>query len=191
MQHTLCLIGLIAVTACSLEHVVIAELDEAVAGSSPMAEAGRPTFTVGGAAGAAPSAAFGGTVASGGSPSSGDAGWVSISSGGVDNTVIGTFTDGGGASEVRCSCLGGEQQACGTDGITYPTDCGDAGPCVPPAIACLHACPCFDTDASSGGAPSLSWFSIDCVSTARCSEGVICMSVTNATPDNTQRTCAN
>lgn len=194
MRNAALLLALCALTACSLDHMLIAELDEV--GTGGASAGGTSRVSAGGmggagAAGSTPSAGSGGVVALGGAQAGGEAGWVSLASGGFGGTIlIGVVIPAAGAtSETRCSCLSRQQEACGTDGITYPTtDCGDAGSCSPPEIECLHACPC-NGDSASFNVDSFTWLPVDCVSMARCADGVVCMTFTGSTFDDTQTPC--
>jgi hypothetical protein len=182
MRNAAWLVGVIGVAACSFDHIVVASLDEASAGTGNSAGT-TPAAPPAGLVGGAPSAGTGGTAGSPLARTEGDAGRVVIASGGVvDSPVIGTIIgDGGGASVTRCSCTGGStSELCGTDGITYPTECPDAGPCIPPGIACLQACPCPDGGVESAGTTTFTWFPEECVSTAHCTEGMICMTFRDA-----------
>lgn len=189
MRNAALLVAVCALTACSLDHIVVAALDDVNAGGTAGADAGRSNPGGGGTAGAASPAGSGGAIA-GGSQITGAAGRDFFGFGGVDGTTIigSTIAEAGGSSVVRCSCLSRQAQACGTDGITYPTDC-DAGNCSPPAIACLHACPCLDGSGGSADTTSFTWVPAECVSMARCTDGVVCMTFTDGTFDDTQTTC--
>jgi len=190
MRNAALLVGFYATTACSLDHVVVATLDSAGAGG--WAIAGRTSSAgAGGSAGGAPSAGSGGSVFSGGSPAGGDAGGDSIASGGVvDTHLIGTIIGaGGGASETRCSCIGRRSELCGTDGITYPSECVDTGACLPPGIACLQACPCPDGAGGNATTTTSDWFLMECASSAHCSEGVICMAFSGGTFNDEPTPC--
>jgi len=191
MRYAALLIGFYATTACSLEHVVVAELDIAGAGGSPLAPAGSAgSAGAGGSAGAVPSAGSGGSLFSGGSPAVGDAGGATFSVGGVDTHIVGTIIgEGGGGSEKRCSCIGKTSELCGTDGITYPSQCVDAGTCSVPGIACLQACPCPDGQTGNLPTTTSEWFPEECSSSAHCSEGVICMTFSGATFNDEPTPC--
>jgi len=190
MRNVAILVGIHALAGCSLEHIVVAALDES-GGGGAAAEAGTTNAARAGAASLFASAGAGGLGAAGGALPEGDAGRVSITSGGVvDNTVIGTLIAAGGDAQMHCSCLGHQAQVCGTDGLTYPRDCGDAGTCAPPEIACLNACPCLDGGLDNGGSSDFFWFPKDCVPMAQCSEGVVCMGFSDGTLNDTQSTCS-
>jgi len=194
MRYTALLIGFYATTACSLDHVVVAALDSAGSGGSPSAVAGEAsTAGAGGTAGALPGAGSGGSAFSGGGSAVGDAGGGSLAAGGVvDTPLIGTIIgDGGGASVTRCSCLGGTSDLCGTDGITYSTECANAGTCFPPGIACWQACPC---PVGAGGNSALAvseWFPKECASSAHCNEGMICMTFDSGTFNDDPTACVS
>ncbi|HEX2673452.1 MAG TPA: hypothetical protein VHM25_21370 [Polyangiaceae bacterium] len=188
MRYAALLVGFYATTACSLDHVVVAELDSAGAGGSPLVVAGGPSAAgAGGAAGAAPSAGSGGSLFSGGSPALGDGGGATFAAGGVVDTLI--IGDGGGGSEMRCSCMGQTSELCGTDGITYPSQCVDAGICSPPGIACAQACPCPDGGIGNLPTTPSEWFPQGCASSAHCSEGVICLAFSGATFNDQPTPC--
>jgi hypothetical protein len=184
MRNTALLLGFVGITACSVDHIVVAALDNVSAAGAFAAGAGGSTAA--GGEGARPadagaSAGLGGEVALGGGGSRGEAeaGGFSITWGGaVGSAVLLDAAGAGGATtEIRCSCLGQQAaQVCGTDGLTYPAECGDAGPCLPPAIDCFHACPCLD--AGVGGMAEASWFPLECAATAPCSD-VVCMMFSN------------
>lgn len=184
------LLGFVAVTACSVDHVVVAALDDAGGGAGMMNNAAG----IGGG-GAAPIAANGGSGAlaatGGGLLTGGETDRILIASGGnAQSVLIGELGgDAGATSLKRCSCLGQTSQMCGTDGITYPNECGDAEPCVPPAIACWHACPCLDDGVEmTGPDAATTWYTVDCIPTAGCSVGVVCMQFTNAELNDLQTT---
>lgn len=127
MQNAAWLLGLLAVTACSLDHVLVAALDDAsaepptTAGSRNDGAAGTVWYVPGGSGGAA---------------------------------AIGTLLPRGGASsETRCSCLDREVQ-------------------------------------ESAGMGAFTWFPVDCVPAAPCNDGVICMTFSNGSFDDTQTACA-
>lgn len=194
MKYAALLLGFCAMTACSLDHVVVAELDTAGAGGTPAVVAGNANANAradGTAGEAATVAGSGGALGAAGAQAAGNPGSVVIGSGGtVDNTIIGTLiTSGGGTTELRCSCVSRQAQVCGTDGLTYPRDCADSSACAPPEIACLQACPCLDGGVDGGSSIDFRWFPSDCVSSARCSEGVVCMEFSDVSFDNSQTTC--
>lgn len=73
---------------------------------------------------------------------------VSGNSGGGGNQGGSTSTAGnsgvGGSTGSNCNCvLGAYRPACGVNGKTYDSTCGDS--CVPVTIACHNACPCPST----------------------------------------------
>jgi len=186
MEKSALLLGLFAITACSLDHVVVAALDDAGAAGAFADGAGGSMTNE---RQADPGAGAGGVAASGGSRALAGAGASSITLGGAVGSVL---LEAGGAAgattEIRCSCLGQQPaEVCGTDGLTYPTECSDAGPCFPPAIDCWHACPCLD--AGSDGMGQATWFPLDCVASAQCSDNVVCMKFSNVVSDG-QTLCA-
>lgn len=184
MQSAASFTVLFAITGCSLDHVVVAALDDVSA-------AGSMATTTAAAGGGAANAGSGGEAVSGRSPTSGTGGTVWIVSGGSGGSVsIGSSTaEPESGSETRCSCLGQTREVCGTDGVTYPTACGDAENCMPPGIACLQACPCGDENVGSAGVAAFSWFPASCVTTARCREGVVCMSFSDRELSSTPPSC--
>jgi len=194
MKIPMWLVGFVTLTACSMDHVVVAALDVAGAGGMTTASAGSSQGGSAGkaaaatSAGSAPLAGAGGVLTTEGVPQLGDAGRVLIASGGSLGTII--IGDAGATSLTACSCLGRSTEFCGTDGVTYPTDCSDAGPCAPPAIACWHACPCLDGGVeNTGGQASTQWFALGCLSSAHCSDGMVCMTFDNAEFNDVQTTC--
>ncbi|HEY0469956.1 MAG TPA: hypothetical protein VGC79_37475, partial [Polyangiaceae bacterium] len=159
----------------------------ALAGGAP---AGSASAGGTASAGASGSAGSGGVVTSAGAPSEGDAGRVLIATGGANGSDIlrNLAGEGGVTSELRCSCLGhASPQFCGSDGITYPIECSDGGTCLPPSVDCWHACPCLAGDDATGTTP---WFSVDCLPTTQCTDGVVCMTFTNVSRD-TQTICTS
>jgi len=176
MRNIALSIGII-VTACSIDHLTVAALDDSnAAGTSA---SGSPA-----AAAVSGSAGSGGVVTFAGSSSGGAAGSVLLVNGGAAGShLIGDLAgEGGLASELRCSCLGQQRpQFCGSDGITYPIECSDGGTCLPPSVDCWHACPCLAGEADAG--TTTSWFSVDCAPPAQCTEGIVCMSFSNLAPD--------
>jgi len=194
MQKAMWLVGFVTLTACSMEHVVVAALDGAGAGGALATSAGSTPGGSGGSASAQTSARSptiaggGGVVTTEDFPQVGGAGRVFIASGGGAGTIF--IGEAGGTSLIACSCLGRSSEFCGTDGVTYPTDCSDAGPCAPPAIACWHACPCLDGGLeNTGGQAATQWFALDCGSSARCSDGMVCMMFSSAEFNDVQTTC--
>jgi hypothetical protein len=178
MRKALFVIGMLAVAACSVDHVVVAALDDASGGSPAGGDAGAAGADSGGQAGDRSAdtggVGFGGAPASGGS--AGIVGILITSTGGfgADNAAGAA----GANSIVVCSCLGDEVAlVCGSDGITYPASCG-AGIDCPPAIDCWHACPCDDPPTSTG----TRLFPPECAPTL-CAGDVVCMTYTNATRD--------
>ncbi len=140
----------------------------------------------------------GGTTTAGGSGESGAAGaggsvasvdsgadpGVATSIGGISTGIsIGRGGAGAGGSNddlasagapdfgeaMICSCLGDSAQACGVDGVTYDSDCGESGTCLRPEIACWHACPCADDKTSD---PATLWFIPEC--DGGCRDGASC-----------------
>lgn len=185
MRNTALLLGILVVTACSIDHVMVAALDEASAAGAPAggASAGGASLGGAGSAGARANAGAGGVVIAGASQSESDAGRVLITTGGSAGTdeLRNLAGEGGVGSELFCSCLGTKSQFCGSDGVTYPVECADGDVCLPPAIDCWHACPCLTDDAGVG---TTSWFSLGCVP-SECTDGVVCMLFTNVVPDHT------
>jgi len=182
MQNATLLVGTLAV-ACSLDHVRVATLDDAGSASS--------SSTGGELAGAGHSnrsaSAGGNALASGGSPpQNGEDRFILISGGANGDVQI--SADAGAKSVVVCSCLGTQAEACGSDGVTYPAPCDDGGACLPPSIACFHACPCLDGETAG----SETWFSLspNCAPTVPCSEGLICLTLSSA-PEGELSSCAD
>src|SRR6188768_2552717 len=179
MRDALLLLGFVAVTACSLDHVVVASLDESRAGSSNAGQFGRAASASAGSGGALVTAGSAGALAVAGSTVESEAGRVSLALGGSGGNGLPQATAGaaGLTTAVLCSCFGQQTEVCGSDGVTYPTECSDAGPCFPPAIACWHACPCADPElnAGAGGSGTTSWVSPTCVSPTACTGNLICM----------------
>ena len=185
MRNTALSLGIMIVTACTVDHITVAALDEMSAAGA--AASGAPAGGAG-SAGASGNAGSGGAVPSAGAQPEGDAGRGLLTSGGSAGSDLlrNLAGEGGVTSELRCSCLGQQQpQFCGSDGITYPIECSDGGTCLPPSIDCWHACPCLPSDQDAG---TVSWFSVDCVPMTQCTEGVVCMMFSNVSPD-TQSTC--
>lgn len=179
MRNTSLLVGAFAVAACSLEHVVVAALDDAgsagVAGM--MARAGSSGL----------SASAAGSVSSGGGHlSTGGMDRIILSSGGT-NVDVQIGTDAGTTTQVLCACENEQAQLCGIDGVTYPAPCDDGGPCLVPRIACWHACPCLAGEPSSPQVSS--WISVDCVPTSPCTGDAICLTFSNVTPS--AQSCPN
>jgi hypothetical protein len=185
MRNAALLLGTLVTVACSVDHLVLASLDEAVdpnvGGSSASA----------GMSGLSANAA--GDVNLGGSPLGGSAGLDAAAQGGRDRMILASggsnvdiriSGDAGATSELVCSCLGTQAQVCGSDGITYAA-CTGEGACIVPTIACWHACPCLAGE--SADMDMVSWFSMDCAPAVACADGVICMTFSNVTPD--QRIC--
>jgi hypothetical protein len=117
----------------------------------------------GGASSAGGSANTGGTVSSGGS----------VAAGGAT-----------GDASVNCNCmLGTYRPACGVDGNTYDSTCGDA--CVPVTIVCHSACPCptggtggstaqGGASATNTGGGAGSGAGQPCTQTSDCGAGLLC-----------------
>lgn len=183
MRIAALIFGVFTVAACSLDHVVVAALDAPSAGRS----AGGGS----GAAGAGSGAAGGESGVAGAIANASGGGRATLSGSAGQNDTVDT-TNGGAAagdssrnsadggvlsSRVFCACLSHEGgQLCGTDGITYPTECEDGGACLPPAIDCFHACPCLDNEPDGGVTTSL--FPQDCVPMTECSGDVVCWPLT-------------
>jgi hypothetical protein len=171
MRNMALLIGMFSV-ACAVDHVVVATLDGSggTNGTNDRGDAGS--------SGSVPSAA--GNVSSGGSHSGGGTDRIILASGGT-NVDVRIGEDAGAASYLMCSCLGERQaELCGSDGLTYPGSCDDGGTCLPPAIACFHACPCLEDE--SGAVKVTSWFPETCAATAGCSD-FTCLAFSNVTVD--------
>ncbi|HYP75035.1 MAG TPA: hypothetical protein VER12_03735 [Polyangiaceae bacterium] len=184
MQYSALLFGSLALIGCSLDHVVLAELDQAGAAGALAGAATSSPIAVGGSANTSVSAGTGGLMMAA-IQAAGEAGQLQFASGGAvqNGAARSSAGEAGAFSELRCSCLGGQQgQLCGSDGITYPAECSDAGPCIPPAVACWHACPCLATDAEGVG--TTTWFPPDCVAATECRDGVVCMMFTDISPDS-------
>jgi hypothetical protein len=181
MRSATLLMGTLGVVACSLDHVRVAALDDA--GSANMAGAVASS----GSSSLSPSAGAGALNSGGAPPQDGEDRFILISGGSTGDVHI--DGDAGTTSEVVCSCLGSRQaQLCGSDGVTYPASCDDAGTCLLPAIACFHACPCLAGE--SANLSAISWFPQDCVSTAPCSDGLICMTFSDLMLDG-RASCAD
>ena len=170
MRNAALILGVVAVAACSVDHVVVAALDPP--------SAGRAAGGGSGAAGSSVSAGTGGSVTA--SDAAGQGGRLDTANGGGaagDPSQILTG-DAGASSRTFCACLSTESHVCGSDGITYPTPCEEGGLCWPPAIDCLHACPCLANEPDGGVTTSLS--PGDCVPMTPCSGDKICWILTNA-----------
>ena len=183
MRYSAWLIGTMIFTACSIDHVTVATLDDEAAG----APASDATTASAGLAATGLSAGAGGVASSGAVQPEGAAGRVLLDNGGSAGSIflLGSAGDSGVSSVTRCSCLGEKPQFCGSDGLTYPMDCGDGGTCLPPSVECWHSCPCLVGEADAGVTSS---FSADCAPPAQCNGDVVCMTFTNVSP-NAQTTC--
>jgi len=184
MRNAAFLLGILVVTACSIDHITVAALDDAGTPSAGMADSLAGSAGSAGSAGTSGSAGNGGVFAAAGAEPEGEAGRVSIAAGGStqDGVLLSQAGEGGTTSELRCSCLGQPKpQFCGSDGVTYPIECSDGGTCLPPSVDCWHACPCLAGDTGAGA--TTSWFSLDCVPSTQCAEGVVCMTFTNVSPE--------
>ena len=172
MRNAISIFGALIVAACSVDHIVVAALDDTGSAST------GGMFDSAGSSGLSASAA--GTVTSGGSRSAGPDRIILVSGGTTSDVRIDSDAGAADASttEVLCSCDGGQSSSCGSDGITYPTSCDDGGTCFPPSIACFHACPCLE--AEPVGAQVTSWFSVDCDPTKQCAGGFICLMFSGA-----------
>lgn len=199
MRNAVLLVGFVCITACSLDHIVVASLDDTSSGAPSMtvagsasAGAGAGTAGSGGLGGNAASGGSGGVIASAGARATNETPGDSFSTGGITTTFTGTnLGDAGAASEIRCSCLGSSSYVCGTDGVTYSAACVDSGACTTPGIECLQACPC--PESGVGGAPTSvpTLFTIECAATAHCSEGVICSKFSSVTFNDAPTDCIN
>jgi len=186
MRNAALLIVILAVGACSLDHVVVAALDDQHAAGAAGAAGAVGAAGAAGAAGAIGAAGTGGVVTFGGSSGRGGDSVTIITGGTGDIFLLGSAGEGGVTSQVRCSCKGQQAQVCGSDGLTYPDSCSDGAVCSPPVIACWHACPCLDGEAGSmGGMVGSVWLPQSCVSTAQCADNRICLIFTDA-PFGTQ-----
>ena len=186
-------IGFVAVTACSIDHVVVATLEATSATDSRAGGAGGAVAGSAGMAGAVANASSGGAVASGDSGDSKPGRAASASGGSAGNGVLPNPAGAGGtASRLLCSCLEQQAELCGSDGITYPTECSDAGPCFPPAVACWHACPCLGAELDGGSEITSTprWFSSDCASVISCVGDLVCMTFSDVDLD-AQTICAS
>ncbi|HET7543415.1 MAG TPA: Kazal-type serine protease inhibitor domain-containing protein [Polyangiaceae bacterium] len=187
MRDALFSLGFVMVSACSLDHVVVATLEDSSAGASSAGAAGSAMAGRAGSAGAPPSASSAGMPAAVGATAESSAGSVSSASGGsIERGMLPSLGGAGGAgTALLCSCLEQRVEVCGSDGVTYPNECSDAGLCFPPAIACWHACPCLDAElaAGAGGTTATRWFSSDCVSDNPCTGDVVCMMFSNVDRD--------
>jgi hypothetical protein len=176
------LLGFIAVTACSVDHLLVAALDDMSAAGSSEGGADGSLTAVGNEGGGGALVGSGGTAAFGGARSAAEGGGDSFILGGGSSVLLGSAGAAGDGTEFRCSCLGQQPaQVCGTDGLTYPIECSDAGPCFPPAIDCWHACPCLD--AGLDGMGEATWFPFECAATAHCSGNIVCMKFSNVVSD--------
>ena len=174
MRNAALLIVILAVGACSLDHVVVAALDDA--GST------NPGAVLGLAGGSGLNASAAGSGTSGGSPDQGGTDRFLIGLGGSSvNVQIGADTDAGVTSVLLCSCGAQPTGLCGSDGITYPPSCDDGGTCILPEIACFHACPCLAGESAS--AEVTSWFSPNCVLATQCAGDAFCLGFSNVTPN--------
>ncbi len=196
MRKVALLIGIHALVACSVDHLVVAALDDA--GSA--GDAGANAAGAGEDTAAAPELAgsaglnenTSGAGGFGGAPSAretGGAGVLLLTSGGDVGVFIGG--DAGASSKFVCSCSSNQSELCGTDGVTYdgvnaPSSCEDGGVCAPPSIACWHACPCNPGESSDLDS-TMSWFSLDCAGTAQCSGDFTCMAFSG----DVKVTCGN
>jgi hypothetical protein len=193
MRDALLLLGLIAVTACSLDHVVVAALEDGGVNGSSAGDASSSRAGSAASAEAPANAGSAGTRASPGLTAEGEAGRASTAAGGsADRGVLLTAAGAGGVTDkLLCSCLDQQLEFCGSDGVTYPTECGDAGPCFPPAIDCWHACPCLDPELDAGAdvTSTTSWFSPDCLPSTPCTGDSICMMFSDVDND-AQTICA-
>ena len=177
MRNIHLLLGTLAVTACSVDHVVVAALDDAGSADSG-GTSGRA-----GSSGLTTSAA--GSVTAGGAQSTGGTDRFLLSAGGSNvNVQIGTDA---GTTQVLCACQNEPAQLCGIDGVTYPTPCDDGGPCLVPMIACWHACPCVAGEPSTP--PVSSWISVDCIPTSPCTGDAMCLTFSNVPPS--AQSCPN
>jgi len=174
MRNAILILGALVISACSVDHLLVAALDDADGGSA------GGMINHAGSSGESANAA--GNVASGGSRSGGMDTIILISGGATSDLQIESDAgvDPNAATKVLCSCDGGQTSLCGTDGITYPTACEDGGTCFPPSVACLHACPCLAGESASG---VTSWFSVDCDPTHQCAGGFICLMFRNASSE--------
>jgi hypothetical protein len=182
MRNTALLLATLVTVACSVDHLVLAALDEAGGANAGGSSAGAGSSGL--SAGAA------GNVSAGGSQTDSAAARGGSAQGGMDRIILGSAGgnvdiriggDAGATSQLVCSCLGTQAEVCGSDGVTYAAGCEDAGDCVLPTIACWHACPCLAGE--SAEPDTASWFSLDCAATAPCADGVVCMTFSNVTPD--------
>jgi hypothetical protein len=177
MRNYAVLIGITIVVACSVDHVTVAALDDASAGEGwGGASAADPTRNGPGFAGAE----TGGGAASAGRSSDGGAGSVSIGTGGDPLSAAG---ESGGISFTRCSCLQEKTRICGSDGVTYPSQCDEGDVCLPPSVDCWHACPCLPGEQGTGTGVTSS-FTADCLPPTPCAGDVVCMTFTNVSPDS-------
>lgn len=184
MRNLAMLIGVHALLACSVDHLVVARLDDAGSAGAPTAGAGEDSAGAPDLAGSAGSAGLNentsGASGSAGTPSTGaagDAGVLITSFGGDVGVLIGG--DAGASSQFICSCLSNQSELCGTDGVTYDgvnlqSSCEDGGACSPPSIACWHACPCNPGESSDLNSTT-TWFTPDCAGSAQCTGDFTCM----------------
>jgi len=183
MRNAALLLGSLIIVACSVDHLVVAALDQAgganVGGSSASAGSSGLATSVAGAVSSGGSQSRAG-AAQGGAAAQGGTDRIILSSGGT-NVDVRIGGDAGATSELVCSCLGEQAELCGSDGVTYAAICEDGGACLAPTIACWHACPCLEGESADAGVSS--WFSADCADTAPCADGVICMTFNNVTRD--------
>jgi hypothetical protein len=165
MRNTALLMVTLA-AACSANHVLVAALDD-----TGGAHSGGSI----GSAGNSSLSAIGGSspVSSGGSHAAPDAGIVLTSGGSNVDVRIGE--DAGATSVVICACADGQAAFCGSDGMTYPNSCEDGGTCVPPMVACWHACPCLEGESASN--ETTFWFPEDCAPTTVCEREPTCLTI--------------
>jgi hypothetical protein len=184
MRNVTMLMGTFVITACSLDHIVVAALEQAggtnMGGQSGGAGSSGVSATAAGNETSGGSLAQGGTASQGGPAPQGGTDRMLLGSGG-SNVDVRIGADAGATSEIVCSCNGQQAQLCGSDGVTYAACEEDAGTCLLPPIACFHACPCLDEEPAD--AEVITWFWQDCAPMAQCSNGFFCMTFTNVTPD--------
>jgi hypothetical protein len=163
--------GMLFIAACSVDHLVVAALDDA----GPANEGGAV-----GSAGTT-SGSTAGKATWVGSPGQGGMDRIILiaSGGGNVDVRIGAGASGGPPTAVLCACEDEQASLCGSDGLTYPTPCEDGGTCAPPSIACFHACPCLEGESAS--IEVTSWFPSDCDPATRCSGDVMCLTFGNVT----------
>jgi hypothetical protein len=183
MRNAALLMGTLLLAACSIDHIVVAALDQAAgantggasgagAGSSGLLASAAGEVTVGG------SFPQGGTAPQGGAAPQGGTDRILLTSGG-SNVDVRIGADAGATSETICSCSGQQTQLCGSDGITYTADCEEGSTCLAPTISCFHACPCLAEEPAD--TEVITWFPQACAPMAQCTEGFFCMTFTNVT----------